>query len=78
MLEESRFINEQQARRQLLSLYLKSVGAVGEKEIRSLFGWNTEETEKAVSRLVEEGLLVNQVALEKSNDPLVCLAELLG
>lgn len=76
LLEESRFINEHQARRHLLSLYLKSVGAISEKEIRSLFGWSTEQTEKTVCKLVEEGLLVNQVELEKADDPLICLSEL--
>lgn len=77
LLEQSRFISENSARDQILMLYISSVGAATIKEIQSLFGWTTDQRERSVSRLVASGELVEEVQLENTNVPAVCLPTLL-
>ena len=53
----ARAISESEARRRLLSLYFESVGAARLRDVTKLFGWGSELTARAVTRLVEAGEL---------------------
>lgn len=77
LLEQSRFISENQARDHLTACYLESVGAASEKQIQSLFGWTQVETQKAITRLQDGGLLTGSVQLENETEQVICLNSLL-
>lgn len=53
--EKSRHISESDARGTLLELYFESVGAAQAGDIRKLFGWPDELTDRALKRLVGKG-----------------------
>lgn len=76
LLEQSRFISENQARDHLVTSYFHSVGAASEKQLQSLFGWTQPETQKSIQRLEEKGLLTNGIELENETAQLVCLTSL--
>ncbi len=73
LLEQSRFISEPEARRQILTFYFTSVGAASTKEITSLFGWKLDEVEKTLSELAEQELILQNVNLEGGKGPYTCL-----
>lgn len=78
LLEQSRFISENQARDHLVMCYLKSVGAASEKQIQSLFGWTQVETQKTITRLQENGLLSASIQLENNSGLFVGLTSLIN
>ncbi len=53
--ERARRIGERDARRELLLLYLRSVGAAPLAQARKLFGWAPQDLEGALQDLVEGG-----------------------
>ncbi len=55
--ESARVISESQARTKLLELYFDSVGAAQARDVNKLFGWGTELTSRALTRLIENGKL---------------------
>lgn len=55
--ERARVISESQARTKLLELYFDSVGAAQARDAHKLFGWGTELTSRALTRLIESGKL---------------------
>jgi hypothetical protein len=55
--EQARAITETQARQTLLNLYLQSVGAAQEQDVRKLFGWTAELCQRAIAGLVQAGKL---------------------
>ena len=77
LLEQSRFISENQARDHLVSCYLQSVGAASEKQVQSLFSWTQVETQKSITRLQEKGLLTDSIQLENTPGQVVCIPSLL-
>jgi len=76
LLEQSRFISENQARDHLTACYLHSVGAASEKQIQSLFGWTQVETQKSITRLQDSGLLTGSIQLENESEQIICLSSL--
>ena len=54
---QSRLISESQARLKLVELYLASVGAAQLRDVTKLFGWSREIAERAVNKLVGQGVL---------------------
>lgn len=76
--EQSRFISENQARTHLLECFLRSVGAATQKQVRSLFGWTEEQSEKAIKKLQENEVIGQPVQLENSNNTVIGLKELTG
>jgi hypothetical protein len=56
---------------------MESVGVSTEKEIRSLFGWTLDEVTMTTAKLVEKGLLIDNVCLDNSTASQVCLHRLL-
>ena len=77
LLEQSRFISENQARDQLVSCYFNSVGAASEKQIQSLFGWTQPETQKSLNRLLEKGLITNDIQIGDEAIKYFCLTSLI-
>jgi hypothetical protein len=55
--EAARVITESQARGKLLELYFESVGAAQARDVSKLFGWRNELSNRAITRLVENGKL---------------------
>ncbi len=55
--EQARVISESQARMKLLELYFESVGAAQARDVNKLFGWGTELTSRALTRLIESGTI---------------------
>ena len=56
LIERSRFIQEREARTKIIELYLNSVGAVQSKDILKVFGWDLDQTQQAIQKLVDKGL----------------------
>lgn len=76
LLEQSRFISENQARDHLAGCYFNSVGAASEKQVQTLFGWTQQDTQKTISRLQEANLLSVPIELEDITGLVVCLNSL--
>ncbi len=55
LLERARLISESQARARLLEDYFQSMGAAQAREVNKLFGWGTDLTSRALTRLIETG-----------------------
>jgi len=72
LIEQSHPLGEWDARRNLISAYLHSVGAAAPAEIARLFGWPSAHVEKAARKLIETGEIASGVAVEGSNA--ACLA----
>ena len=53
LLERARLISESQARAKLLELYFASLGAAQMRDVNKIFGWGTELTSRALTRLIE-------------------------
>jgi hypothetical protein len=56
--EKARVISESQARAKLLELYFESVGAAQARDALKLFGWGADLTVRTLTRLIENGKLV--------------------
>ena len=52
---QARRISESQARAKLLELYFQSAGVAQLRDVNKLFGWGTELTSRALTRLIENG-----------------------
>ncbi len=76
LLEQSRFISENQARDHLVSCYFNSLGAASEKQVQSLFGWTLSETQSSLMRLQEKGFLTGNIEMENEAKEVVCLTSL--
>jgi hypothetical protein len=77
LLEQSRFISENQARDHLTTCYFNSVGAASEKQVQTLFGWTQQDTQKTIARLQVSNFLSAPVELENTPGQVVCLTSLL-
>jgi len=58
LLEQARPIGEAEARRRLVELYLRSVGAAQMRDLVKLFGWPVELVRRTVDKLLQGGDLV--------------------
>jgi hypothetical protein len=67
MVENARFITENQARQHLALKYLASVGLSSTKTTHSLFRWTSEKTETTLQGLFEKSGLVELVSLENES-----------
>jgi Winged helix DNA-binding domain len=57
--ERARVISESQARTKLLELHFAAVGAAQARDANKLFGWGTELTSRALTRLIESGKITS-------------------
>ncbi|MCL5611601.1 MAG: winged helix DNA-binding domain-containing protein, partial [Chloroflexi bacterium] len=55
--EQARHIGEADARMKLLELYFASVGAAQARDVSKLFGWSSDLSARALTRLIESGKL---------------------
>ncbi|MBI5054045.1 MAG: winged helix DNA-binding domain-containing protein [Chloroflexi bacterium] len=53
LIEQARDISRKQARAKLLALYLKSVGAIQQRDVIKLFGWKQNEVDAAIKEIWE-------------------------
>lgn len=67
LIEQSRFIQEREARAKIIERYLISVGAVQIKDIIRVFGWDLDQAKQALQKLVEKRLVVDH--LENQDSP---------
>ena len=59
LLENSRFIGEIDARKKILELYFRSLGAAQTRDLVKLLGWSSQNVLQAVEHLVTEGILLD-------------------
>lgn len=78
LVEQARFIQERQARRQLAQLYLRSVGAARPSDLNRLFGWTSEQTSRAVDELAASGEIRRGLEVENQPGEWIALLELLS
>jgi hypothetical protein len=76
IVEAARFIQENQARDRLATLFFQSLGAARPNELSKAFGWKPEANQRVIARLVENGTLCKDVSLESSPDPVLALPTL--
>lgn len=76
LLEQARFIQERQARRQLARLYFRSVGAARLPDLTRLFGWTRQIAERAVDELAASGELARGLELENQPGEWIAINEL--
>jgi hypothetical protein len=70
-------LEEPDARRRILELYLKSTGAAQEADMTRIFGWTARQTHLAVSELAAQNLVSGQVTLENRPGEWIALQEIL-
>lgn len=63
VLDQARFLSDEQARRQLAGLYFRSVGAATSSMLGRLFGWRPPFTQEVIDALVVQGILVADVQI---------------
>lgn len=69
-------ITEPTARQKILTTCFRSLGAATEREIGRLFGWRPEDLKRALAALIANDILVDQVVLEGSSEPVFALSDL--
>jgi hypothetical protein len=75
--EQARPIRQAEARRRLVELYLRSVGAVRVRDISLLFGWSANEITQAVGALVAAGAAQQGVTVVEWPGEWIVLAQLM-
>jgi len=78
ILEQAKEIKIGEARRELVTLYFRSVGAVHLSDVMKVFQWPKREMERTIDALVESGTLVGGLEVEGQKGPWLSLPELLG
>lgn len=76
--EQARFIQENQARLRLAELYFHSVGAARLSDLVKLFGWKQSQAERAVTALVQAGLVSQGLEIEKYPGEWIGLRDLIS
>ncbi len=76
LAEQARPIRQAEARRRLVELYLRSVGAARPRDVGTLFGWPPRDVTDALQALVRAGIARAGVRLADASDEWVALAEL--
>ncbi len=64
VIEKAHPITESDARRNMATAYLQSVGAARQADVARMFGWPAPLTEKTLQKLVSAGQLIAEVQLE--------------
>jgi hypothetical protein len=76
LAEEAHSIRQAEARRMLVELYLKSVGAARARDLIRLFGWTPGDTERALAALIGSGAAVGGLTVKEQPGEWIALAEL--
>jgi hypothetical protein len=77
LLENARFIGELNARRKILELYFRSVGAAQYRDVVRLFGWKLPEIDQTLSGLVDAQVIQVHQPLDGFAGDWIVLTELL-
>jgi hypothetical protein len=75
--EQAHTISEREARHRLAEIYFRSVGAAQPGWLAKLFGWKLAETQIVIMRLVQTGVLRQNIQIEKQPGEWVVLTEML-
>jgi winged helix DNA-binding protein len=75
--DKARKIGESEARVKLTELYFQAVGAAQARDVSKLFRWSNELMERALRKLIERGLLVQDVTYPKQPGEWLALPELI-
>ncbi|HEX9675026.1 MAG TPA: crosslink repair DNA glycosylase YcaQ family protein [Anaerolineales bacterium] len=76
LVESARSIEEPAARRKLLELYFRSVGAAPLDQPKKVFQWRPDELQAALGALLEAGVLQIGLAMKGSEGEWIALSEL--
>lgn len=74
--EQAHAIGERQAQRTLAELYFRSVGAASVGDVTKLFGWRAAAAQRTANELVQAGILMDHVEVEKQAGVWLALVEL--
>jgi hypothetical protein len=78
ILDQAKEIKTGEARRELVRLYFRSVGAAGLSDVMKVFQWPKREMERTIDALVETGTLVSGLEAEEQKGTWISLPELAG
>jgi hypothetical protein len=74
--EQAHAIGERQAPRLLAGVYFRSGGGASSRDVSKLFGWRGAAAQRTVNELVQAGVLVEHVEVEKQAGEWLALTEL--
>lgn len=77
LLNQARAIRQAEARRHLVELYLRSVGAARVRDITLLFGWPPKEIAQGVDALVQAGVAQQGITVAERPGEWIVLAQLM-
>ena len=77
LLEKARFLGELDARRNILELYFRSLGAAQIRDIVRLFGWRPSDVDQTVASLVSAQVIRDHQAVQGLSSEWMVLNELL-
>jgi hypothetical protein len=77
LLDQARLIRQAEARRRLVEIYMRSVGAARVRDIALLFGWPAIEVAEAVDALVQAGAAQQGVTVAERPGKWIVLAQLM-
>ena len=78
LLEHARYLGEIDARKKILEIYFRSVGAAQHRDIVKLLGWKPPEIAQAIERLEHDGIIQNHQIVEGDRGDWMILKELFG
>jgi hypothetical protein len=76
LINQTRFISDNQARQKLVAIYFNAVGAAQMKDLTKLFGWPEGQVKQAVNALVQQGHLLCDQKMEKHSGTWLALTSL--
>jgi hypothetical protein len=76
--DQAHYIQETEARCKLAEVYFHSVGAAQLRDLIKLFGWRPVQAERAVNQLMQGGILVGDLELDKNPGKWLALRALVG
>lgn len=77
LLEKARKIQESEARKKLVQLYLLSVGAAPQRDIIKLFRWPIPQIDDTLVKLAESGEIIRELQVNDQPDEWISIPELL-
>lgn len=75
--EKARSISRSEARDELTALYLRSLGAATERDVRKQFQWKTRAAREALARLADAGRALPDLRVEGLDEPVFAVSALL-
>jgi len=76
--DQAHYIQETDARCKLAEVFFHSVGTAQLRDLIKLFGWRPVQAERTVNQLVQDGMLVGDLELDKNQGKWLALRELVG